>query len=242
MVLYLFDMDGTLTPPRLPMTAEFSEKFYQWQQTHRNYIATGSDYRKVTEQLPEDVINSFSGIYSSMGNVFVCKGQNIYKKEFDASPRLYEMLEDYRKNTAYPNKLWPNYIERRIGMINFSILGRNCPYEERIKYSNWDKNVGERERIAACLRKEFPEYDVAVGGSISIDITPKGCGKEQVAYHLRESYPNEKIIFFGDKTFIGGNDYELAQALSHMNNTEVVQVENHSEVLSYLTEGCVHND
>lgn len=126
-------------------------------------------------------------------------------------------------------------------------MGVGCKLSEKCQPPQFEDkynhlSTGERERIATCLRKEFPEYDVVVCGSISMDITPKGCGKEQIAYHLRKSYPNEKIIFFGDKTFVGGNDYELAQALSRINNTEVIQVKNPSEVLNYLSKECNHNE
>lgn len=238
MVLYLFDMDGTITPSRLPMTTEFAQAFCRWQQTHKSYIATGSDYCKITEQLPENVVNSFSGIYSSMGNVLTNKGKIMYQKEFNPVPFLYEKLEHYRQNTAYPHKLWPNYIEKRSGMVNFSVLGRNCPFEERVKYAAWDKESGEREKIATELRQEFPEYEILLGGSISMDITPKGCGKEQIAHHLRKLHPDEKIIFFGDKTFVGGNDYELAQTLSNMNNAEIVQVNSPDDVLDFLLKEC----
>ena len=31
----IFDMDGTLTPPRLAMTTEFAEPFLKWQQKHQ---------------------------------------------------------------------------------------------------------------------------------------------------------------------------------------------------------------
>ena len=84
------------------------------------------------------------------------------------------------------------------------------------------------------LRKIFPQYEIAVGGSISMDITPNGFGKGQIATHLRKQYPDEKIIFFGDKTFEGGNDYELAQSLLKMSNTQVVQVASPEEVLLFL--------
>lgn len=234
MSVYVFDMDGTLTPARLPMTAEFAIQFYEWQKTHKSFIATGSDFQKVTEQLPPSVINSFTGIYSSMGNVLQSKGELIYQNNFKADAKLLDMLENYRKNTKYPCQLFPNYIEERIGMINFSVLGRDCPYSERERYSAWDKTEHEREQIAEELSKVFPEYEISVGGSISMDITPKGCGKGQIAKHLRQTYPNDKIIFFGDKTFVGGNDYELAQALSQMANTQVVQVNAPEEVLMFL--------
>lgn len=31
MSVYVFDMDGTLTPARLPMTEYFALRFYEWQ-------------------------------------------------------------------------------------------------------------------------------------------------------------------------------------------------------------------
>ena len=39
MAVYVFDMDGTLTPARLPMTAEFAIHFYEWQKNHKSFIA-----------------------------------------------------------------------------------------------------------------------------------------------------------------------------------------------------------
>lgn len=51
---------------------------------------------------------------------------------------------------------------------------------------------------------------------------------------MREQYQSEKIIFLGDRTFEGGNDYALAHELSLMENTQVVQVENPTEVIKFL--------
>lgn len=234
MSIYVFDMDGTLTPARLPMTEGFKNEFLPWLKTHIAYIATGSDYAKVGEQLPQDIIDNFEGIYGSMGNTLFKKGEAVYKKEIEYNEDLLNDLEIFRKITKYPNKLFGNYIEKRIGMINFSVIGRDCTYEEREKYTAWDKENGERKQIQSVLSKKYPDYDFECGGNISLDIIPKGCGKGQIAHHLRKSYPNEKIIFFGDRTFPGGNDYALAHELQMMDNTEVIQVENPDEVIQKL--------
>ncbi len=236
MTLYVFDMDGTLTPARLPMTAECAIQFYEWQKTHKSFIATGSDYAKVEEQLPPSVINSFTGVYCSMGNMLKSKGQVIYNKVFTPSVELLDLLESYRKNTTYPGQLFDNYIEQRVGMVNFSVLGRCCPYSERERYSLWDRTSKERITIQQQLLEKFPDLSIAVGGSISIDITPKGCGKEQIAHHLRQNYPDEDIIFFGDKTFEGGNDYELACALATLPRTRTIQVDGCEFILKFLKE------
>ena len=234
MVLYVFDMDGTLTPPRLPMSRDFAVGFNRWQKTHKCFVATGSDYAKIEEQLPPAVIDAFTGIYCSMGNVLKTRDDAGYVREYAPPHALLELLENFRKNTKYTGRLFPNYIERRTGMVNFSVLGRDCPYEEREKYAAWDKISRERLNIQTVLSEKFPELDIAVGGSISIDITPKGRGKEQIAAHLRTSRPDEKIVFFGDRTFKGGNDYELSQALRRFPNTEIVQVDGPEDIEKLL--------
>ena len=95
-------MDGTLTPARKPMTEDFKTKFLPWLKTHTAFIATGSDYAKVGEQLPQEVIDEYDGIYGSMGNTLYKKGELVYKKEIEYDTNLLLDLEGFRKNTKYP--------------------------------------------------------------------------------------------------------------------------------------------
>ncbi|MBR5154280.1 MAG: HAD-IIB family hydrolase [Alphaproteobacteria bacterium] len=234
MNIYVFDMDGTLTPARQPMQKDFSFRFLPWLKSNLAYIAAGSNYEKLTEQLPPDVVSSFSGIFSSMGNVYHKKGVEIYKNEIKLDKEMLKSLERFRKTTTYDGKLYNNYMELRPGMLNFSVLGRNCPFSEREKYHEWDNIHHEREKIAKYMNDNFKDYDFSLGGKISIDIVPKGFGKEQIAHVIRQTHPNDKIIFIGDRVVEGGNDYTLAQALHAMENTEVVAVENPEGVLEYL--------
>lgn len=234
MNIYIFDMDGTLTPARQPMTKDFSHRFLPWLKAHLAYLAAGSNYEKVTEQLPPDIVSSFSGIYSSMGNVYHQKSKEIYRHDIKLKKEMLQALERYRKSTSYPGKLYSNYMELRPGMLNFSILGRNCPFSEREKYYKWDEINKEREFISKEMNEKFPEYDFSLGGKISIDIVTKGCGKEQIAQLIRERHPNDKIIFIGDRTDIGGNDYNIASTLKNMENTEVIAVTSPEDVLDYL--------
>lgn len=234
MNIYVFDMDGTLTPARQPMQKDFSFRFLPWLKTNLAYIAAGSNYEKLTEQLPPDIVSSFSGIFSSMGNVYHQKGQEVYKNEIKLDKEMLKSLERFRKSTTYDGKLYSNYMELRPGMLNFSILGRNCPFSEREKYHEWDNIHHEREKIAKYMNDNFKDYDFSLGGKISIDIVPRGFGKEQIAHVIRKNHPNDKIIFIGDRVVEGGNDYTLAQALRAMENTEVIAVENPEDVLKYL--------
>lgn len=234
MNIYVFDMDGTITPPRKVMERQFADLFVPWLKTHNAYLATGSDFKKVQEQLPDDIIYAFKGIFCSMGNILWQKGQTVYRNDYEPEAEMIDALEKLRNNTSYPGTLYPNYIEVRTGMINFCVLGRDCPHEARDKYSVWDNEAHERESIQKDLSARFKEYDITLGGAISLDIVKKGYGKGQIAQKLREIEPCGLITFFGDKTFERGNDYDLACALKQYEGTVIVQVNTPNDLLEYL--------
>ena len=121
-MIYMLDMDGTLTPARKPMEEDFAKCFLPWLQKNKAFIVTGSDIAKVLEQLPSDVVNAFSGIYCAMGNDLWRKGDFVYHHDFVPEPELLADLENYRLTSAYPYSLFPNYIEKRTGMVNFLSL------------------------------------------------------------------------------------------------------------------------
>ena len=56
--IFMFDIDGTLTPPRLPMTEEMVEMFEGFCKRNRVILVTGSDMKKVVEQVPEKIRDS----------------------------------------------------------------------------------------------------------------------------------------------------------------------------------------
>ena len=48
--IYIFDVDGTLTPSRLRMTKELAKFFDKWSEKNKYYLVTGSDLDKTKEQ------------------------------------------------------------------------------------------------------------------------------------------------------------------------------------------------
>jgi phosphomannomutase len=102
------------------------------------------------------------------------------------------------------------FFEFRSGMFNVSPIGRNCSREERNDYEKFDLEHKVREKMVEAMRKEFADLDLtySIGGQISFDVFPTGWDK---TYCLKFIDPSEydEIHFFGDKTFVGGNDYEI---------------------------------
>ena len=124
------------------------------------------------------------------------------------------------------------HIEERPGCINFSILGRG---EDNMKYRSeyvvWDRKMEERDKLAQNLRRLFPDLCISIGGETGLDISPKGHDKSQI---LQDFETHDTITFFGDKTFVGGNDYSIAHAIINQKLGTVHQVSDYNETWEIL--------
>ena len=204
---YLFDIDGTLTPSRLKIDPKFEKFFLNWMKDKNVYLVTGSDKDKTVEQIGEKIWNSANRAYQSCGNAVYEGGELIRKNSFTLPPALAELLESCMAWSEWPT-LYGTHIEERIGLVNFSTIGRGCPQEARDRYAIWDAKTRERETFCQLIEDKFPDLEASVGGQISIDIHIKGQNKAQVLEEI-----GGPITFFGDKCKPGGNDYPIVQNL-----------------------------
>ena len=67
-----------------------------------------------------------------------------------------------------------------------------------------------RAKMVEVLREKFPDYGLtfSIGGQISFDVFPNGWDKTFALGRVADEGFTE-IHFFGDKTYKGGNDYEI---------------------------------
>jgi len=217
--IFIFDIDGTLTPSRLRMTEEFAKFFDKWSEKNKYYLVTGSDLDKTKEQLPIAYVDRAEAIFTCCGNQMWRDDELIYNNKFTPPKDLIEYLERKVLKSEYPNRCG-NHIEDRGSMVNFSVVGRDCTQEQREDYFEWDKAMGERNIICMEIKGTYPGVDAVVGGQISIDIYPKGMDKSQVLNVIEQErlVPPSEYIFIGDGIENGGNDYPLAEL---MDNTEI---------------------
>ncbi len=229
---YLFDVDGTLTPPRLSIEKDFEKFFYNWMQDKKVYLVTGSDLSKVKEQLSQRIIHSCSGLFCSMANELYIGEEVIYKNELDLPIDLISFLQEEIKRSTYPN-ICHEHFEFRTGMLNYSVIGRDCSQEARLDYYAWDKEYKEREKIAAYINMHFDGVEAAVGGQISIDIQNKGNNKSLASKWIRKNVGGQ-IVFFGDRTQKGGNDYDICEDIILNKDGRFFQINDQENIVKIL--------
>ena len=229
-MIFIFDVDGTLTPSRQVIAKEFKEYFLKFCETHDVFLVTGSDYRKTLQQLGLEICTSVKRIYNCSGSDIWEQGKNVFTTEWILPETCHTFLTDHLTESAFPLRTGLHF-EHRPGMCNFSIVGRNATLEQRATYAEWDNKHNERELIAHNFNLIFPRLQATVGGEISIDIAPVGCDKSQI---LRDISQDTFVHFFGDKQLPGGNDYTLAKALLERGNAWCYNVTDYNETWTIL--------
>jgi len=212
-MIFLFDVDGTLTPARQAIELKFKDFFYNWiiqrqRYGDKVYFVTGSDKDKTIEQIGEKIWLQVDGSYQNCANQLYCKGQLIKESDWRLPDDLmWDIIDTLSKSQWYGTAR--GSIEMRVGMANISTIGRQCSLKDRTKYYEWDKENKERECIANKLKSLYPKIEFSIGGEISIDVYPEGKDKSQVVDELKGN-----TMFFGDSCNVGGNDYSISRKCS----------------------------
>ena len=246
-ILLLFDVDGTLTLPRLKISEDMTDvlqkinkqKVYNKGIVDIGFVG-GSDLSKQIEQLGEENMNLFTwkftenGLLSYHNNDLLNKTSLIDHIGEDNYQKMINVCLRVLSDTTIPVKRG-NFIELRNGMINISPIGRSCSQKERDDFDLWDKENKIREKIINCIQTELPELDLqfSIGGQISIDVFPRGWDKTYCLQFVDTKY--DTIYFFGDKTSIGGNDYEIYNH-PRVNGNNVKSYKDTIELLTNLLE------
>ncbi|KAJ3075585.1 Phosphomannomutase [Quaeritorhiza haematococci] len=213
--IVLFDVDGTLTPARLTIKPEMKELLEKLRKKVVVGFVGGSDLAKQREQLGENAVDMFDFAFSENGLTAFRKGVQLPSQSFikhlgeERYKSLCNFILKYIADLDIPMKRG-TFIEFRNGMINVSPIGRNCSHPERCDFEKYDKEHNIRPKMVEVLKENFADLDLtySIGGQISFDVFPTGWDKTYCLRHLKDE-PFTTIHFFGDKTFKGGNDFEI---------------------------------
>jgi len=216
--LVLFDVDLTLSLPRQHATQEMLDLLKELKKKVVIGFVGGSNLVKIAEQLDvpgTKAVDMFDYGFAENGLVAYKLGKELTSQSFIKHigetdyKKIVNFILHYIADLDVPIKRG-TFVEFRNGMINVSPIGRNATIEERNEYQKYDLANGIREKFVKVLQEKFAEYDLtySIGGQISFDIFPRGWDKTYALKHV-EDEGFEEIHFFGDKTYNGGNDYEI---------------------------------
>ena len=206
---FIFDVDGTLTPSRGKIDDDFKRFFVEFCKNNNVYLVTGSDKPKTVEQIGDELYSMAKRVYNCSGSEVWVGDKQIKTNDWKVPYHVRTWLLDKLEESNFPLRTGL-HIEERVGMINFSVVGRNATVGERKLYVKYDKEHNERNVIADLFNKEFCDLIARPGGETGIDISPIGKDKSQI---INDFDINDTLHFFGDRMDPQGNDYPLKKVI-----------------------------
>ncbi|KAI0871037.1 eukaryotic phosphomannomutase [Hypoxylon argillaceum] len=223
--IVLFDVDGTLSPARKSASPAMLAALAALRQKVAIGYVGGSDFSKQQEQLgaaDRPVTGMFDFSFSENGLRAWKLGAELASTQFIESvgeepyKALVKFILRYLSELDIP-VMRGTFVEFRRGMVNVSPIGRNASADERAAFEQYDLQHRIRATLIEKLKEKFPDLGLtySIGGQISFDIFPTGWDKTYCLRHLEAEAKKpggitySTVHFFGDKTFEGGNDYEI---------------------------------
>ena len=223
-----FDIDQTLNIAKTPITDEIAELLVECLDHFEICPISGQKFDQfliqIVDRLPNPTPEQLSHLH-----LFVAQGTQYYR--YDKEKQEWELKYNYPlsdeqvktiteaiEQAARELGYWEEdalqegdeIIENRLSQVTFSALGQKAGTE--VKYA-WDPDCKKREKIVARAKELAPEFDYEIGGTTSINAVVPGMNKKFGMTHMLEELNVEKrdILYFGDMTQPGGNDYPVVQ-------------------------------
>lgn len=225
--IFLFDMDGTLSKSKSPISKEMASILEKILMKKKIGIISGGTWEQFETQVIHKINNTYYKnllILPTTGTqlYFFDEQNNSWKKSYDEALSsderrlIISSLQNAVKAAGFSNeKVYGIRFEDRGSQITYSALGSRAPFEEK---KQWDIDQEKRKYIISFLPKEIHDhYSITIGGTTSIDITKKNIDKAYAVKKIHDLYNIEynDMLFFGDKLQSGGNDYPVKKLLSH---------------------------
>jgi len=230
--IVLFDMDGTLTPARQPITWDMIRKLIDLQKSGFEIgIVTGSDLEYIRQQC--ESFFSHIALDKTTIHLMPCNGTKYYRIHNGEFSKVYEknmreelgesnwrrmirIITNLQLSLINGNRHIPitgHFINYRGSTLNWCPIGRQASSSDRESWVLWDKHGWIRHKWLKTIREEFDNSGlknvvIKMGGDTSFDIYPEGWDKTY-AFKIFDKY--DKIYFVGDRCGPNGNDREAYQ-------------------------------
>ena len=247
-----FDVDQTLNVAKMPIPDEIAELLVKCLDHYEICPISGQKYEQFLIQIVDRLVETGATPEQlSHLHLFVAQGTQYYRYNLDKKDwdqvynypltdeqvaKISATIEQAAKELGYweEDKLadGDEIIENRLSQVTFSALGQKAGTEA--KYA-WDPDCKKREAIVKRCKELAPEFEYEIGGTTSINAITPGMNKVFGMTHLMEELKVEKpeILYFGDMTQPGGNDYPVVQM-----GIETITVRSHEDT-AYALRGIL---
>ena len=213
--LIAFDLDGTLTQHKSPLSDEMRSTLDALRASGRQLLMVGAGAcRRIFNQMgayPIDILGNYGLQYAEYD-----EGAKDLKFVFDERlpcdrESVLKRASAFREKHGLTNFAGDSIEFHDSGVVTFAILGTKAVQADKLAF---DPDRAKRRAIYAEVCALFPDYKVFIGGSSSFDMAPAPYDKAYALSLLCEKrgLAKEEVLYVGDDYGPGGNDESVLLA------------------------------
>ena len=207
--LIVFDLDGTLTQHKTQITPANRAVLDTLTKRYDLLIAGGGGCERIYKQLNEYPITILGNYGMEESRIVGGEFKIVREEKCPADRKFFEKsCNALRKKYGYTDYKGESVEYHESGMVTFSILGTKADKADKLAF---DPDKVKRRAMFPEAKEIFKDYSVFIGGTTSLDITPKQYNKFDAVmrYAAEHGYSMDQILFVGDDFADGGNDSQI---------------------------------
>ena len=232
--LVAFDLDGTLTQHKTPLSEEHKQVLDQLGKKYKLLMAGAGMCQRIFNQMnqyPIDILGNYGLQYAEYNpetkDIEIKKNAVLPCDRESVDKRVTQLRQRY----GYTEFAGDNVEFHASGCVTIPLLGTKAKSEDKLAF---DPDRSKRRAIYEEVKELFSDYIVFVGGSSSFDMAPAPYNK---AYALAEyckehGIAHDEVVYVGDDYGPGGNDESVY--LSDFNFITIDNYLDFSEVVKVL--------
>ena len=222
--LIAFDLDGTLTQHKTPLSLEVRQTLLALQKKYKLLMAGAGMCRRIfnqMQQFPIDILGNYGMQYAKY-NAKIKDIEIIEDHQLPCDRESCEKRVTYlREKYGYTKFSGDNVEYHSSGCITFPLLGTNAKKEDKLAF---DSDRSKRRVIYNDVVSVFNDYNVFIGGSSSFDMAPRPYNKYYALdkYCKENGISHDEVVYVGDDYGLGGNDEPI-----YLSDINFIKVDNY---------------
>ena len=206
--LVAFDLDGTLTQHKTPLSAENRQILDRLAGRYRLLMVGAGRCERIfaqMEEYPIDIIGNYGMQFSRYDD----KSGTLIPVRNDCVPcdrvSVGERIASLRERYGYIEFTGEGVEFHPSGCVTFPLCGTAASPQVKLSF---DPDRSRRRVMYADVCRTFPDFHVFIGGSSSFDFAPLPYNKYYALdrYCEENGFAHDEVCFVGDDYGEGGND------------------------------------
>lgn len=207
--LAAFDLDGTLTQHKSPMSPEIRGTLDALRANGYSLLMVGAgSCARIARQMegyPIDILGNYGMQYAEWDAVAGTHRTVADERRPCDREGVLRRANDFRARHGLVDFAGDSVEFHDSGVVTFALLGTKAAAADKLAF---DPDSRRRRAIYAEVCALFPDFKVFVGGSSSFDMAPAPFDKAYALARLCEArgIAKDEVLYVGDDYGPGGND------------------------------------